>query len=55
MMSIPPAMKVAIARPSYPCLRTMPATMMTKAPVGPPIWTRLPPRAEMMKPATMAV
>jgi hypothetical protein len=33
----------------------MPATMTTKAPVGPPICTRLPPSAEMMKPATMAV
>ena len=29
--------------------------MTTKAPVGPPICTRLPPSAEMRKPATMAV
>ena len=29
--------------------------MTTKAPVGPPIWTREPPKAEMMKPATIAV
>ena len=30
--------------------------MMTmKAPVGPPICTLVPPRSEMMKPATMAV
>src|SRR5690606_21566860 len=26
-----------------------------KAPVGPPIWTLLPPRSEIRKPATMAV
>ena len=26
-----------------------------KAPVGPPIWTREPPKAEIIKPATMAV
>ena len=29
--------------------------MGMKAPVGPPICTREPPKAEMMKPATMAV
>src|SRR5690606_31559388 len=29
--------------------------MTTKAPVGPPIWKRLPPRAEIRKPATTAV
>jgi hypothetical protein len=29
--------------------------MTTKAPVGPPIWTREPPRAEMRNPATIAV
>src|SRR5436190_19648147 len=29
--------------------------MTTNAPVGPPIWTREPPNAEMMKPATIAV
>jgi len=29
--------------------------MTMKAPVGPPICTREPPRAAMMKPATMAV
>ena len=33
----------------------MPATMTMNAPVGPPICTLLPPRAEMTKPATMAV
>jgi len=29
--------------------------MTTKAPVGPPIWTRLPPSPEMTAPAMMAV
>ena len=31
----------------------MPATTTTKAPVGPPICTRDPPPAEMMKPVTI--
>src|SRR3546814_14973802 len=30
-------------------------TTTTKAPVGPPIWKRLPPSAEIRKPATTAV
>jgi hypothetical protein len=38
-----------------PNLTTMPATMMTKAPVGPPICVREPPRAEMRKPAMTEV
>ena len=42
-------------RPLMPKRATMPATMTTKAPVGPPIWVREPPRAEMRKPATTAV
>ena len=29
--------------------------MMMKAPVGPPIWTLLPPNAEITNPATIAV
>jgi hypothetical protein len=33
----------------------MPETMTTKAPVGPPIWSRDPPRSEIRPPATMAV
>ena len=33
----------------------MPYTMTMNAPVGPPICTRDPPRAEMMKPAMIAV
>jgi hypothetical protein len=45
----------ARARPDMPNLATIPATMTTKAPVGPPIWVRDPPRAEMMKPAITAV
>ena len=50
-----PAMMVASIRPSIPFFATIPATMVAKAAVGPAICTRLPPRNEMMKPATMAV
>jgi hypothetical protein len=53
--SMTPAIIVAIASPSYPCCWTMPYTITTNAPVGPPICTRDPPSAEMRKPATMAV
>jgi hypothetical protein len=42
-------------KPSTPWLATMPATMTTKAPVGPPICVRDPPKAEMSPPATTAV
>ena len=38
-------MMVARVRPASPCWLTMPSTMTTKAPVGPPIWTREPPRS----------
>ncbi len=55
MSSMMPAMRLTSARPETPNLATMPATMTTKAPVGPPIWVRDPPRAEMTKPATTAV
>jgi hypothetical protein len=48
-------MIVAIARPETPNFPTIPATMTTKAPVGPPICTRDPPRAEIRNPATTAV
>ena len=50
-----PAINVIIRSPETPCRAMMPATMTTKAPVGPPICTRDPPRAEMRKPATIAV
>jgi hypothetical protein len=50
-----PASSVATARPAYPNSATTPATTTTKAPVGPPIWTRLPPKVEISRPATMAV
>ena len=33
------------ARPPMPNFTTIPATMMTKAPVGPPIWVRDPPKS----------
>ena len=49
-----PAIIVHMNRPSTPCAATMPATTTTNAPVGPPIWTREPPSAEMMKPVTIA-
>jgi hypothetical protein len=51
----PPAMRVATASPSYPNSATTLATSTTKAPVGPPICTRLPPMSEIRAPATMAV
>ena len=35
--SIRPAIRVQTNRPSTPCAATMPATMTTNAPVGPPI------------------
>ena len=44
-----------MARPSTPCRCTMAYTITTNAPVGPPICTREPPRAEITKPATIAV
>ena len=50
-----PAKTVAITRPSIPSLATIPATMVANAAVGPAICTQLPPRAEITKPATMAV
>ena len=54
MTSITPAIIVHMNRPATPWVATMPAMTTTKAPVGPPIWTIEPPRAEMMKPVTMA-
>ena len=53
--SMTPASSVATASPSYPYFWTIPYTMTMKAPVGPPICTLVPPRAETRKPATMAV
>ena len=50
-----PAMSVAMTSPSTPCCCTIPDTITTNAPVGPPIWTREPPSSEMRKPATIAV
>ena len=49
-----PASSVHMNSPSRPWAATMPETTTTKAPVGPPIWTREPPSAEMVKPATTA-
>ena len=50
-----PAKMVEIISPSRPYCATMPEIMMTNAPVGPPICTRLPPNKEIKKPAMMAV
>ena len=50
-----PAIIVTISSPERPCCAMMPATMTTKAPVGPPIWTREPPSAETSSPPTIAV
>ncbi len=49
-----PAIMVQVKRPSIPYLAMMPETTTTNAPVGPPICVLEPPRAEMMKPVTMA-
>ena len=45
--SMTPAIIVHMNRPSTPYFATMPATTTTNAPVGPPIWTRDPPSAEI--------
>ena len=53
--SITPDMAVAMIRLARPYRSTMPYTMTMNAPAGPPICTRLPPSAEIRKPAMMAV
>ncbi len=53
--SIIPAINVAITSPSMPYFSMMPYIITTKAPVGPPIWTLLPPKNEIKNPAIMAV
>ena len=55
MMRKTPAISVAMVRPVMPYCPMMPATITMKAPVGPPICTLLPPVAEIISPATMAV
>ncbi|MCY1347655.1 hypothetical protein D9M69_337720 [compost metagenome] len=52
---IAPAIRVAICKPSTPCLAVTPARMTMKAPVGPAICRRLPPNSETSTPATIAV
>ena len=54
-ISMNPARIVEIISPWIPYTLTIPTTITTKAPVGPPICTRLQPRNEIMKPATIAV
>ncbi len=55
MSRITPAIMVTISRPDTPWSWMMPATMTTKAPVGPEIWKRDPPSSATMSPPTMAV
>ncbi len=50
-----PAINVTRASPLMPKRATIPATMTTNAPVGPPICVRDPPSAEIRNPATTAV
>ena len=52
--STTPAIIVHMNRPSMPYWAMIPETTTTNAPVGPPICTYDPPRAEMMKPVTIA-
>ena len=52
---ISPDSMVAMSSPSNPCWTTVAETSTMKAPAGPPIWKRLPPSAETMKPPTMEV
>jgi hypothetical protein len=46
---------VARISPSTPCRATVAATSTMKAPAGPPIWKRLPPSSDTMKPPMIAV
>src|SRR3569832_2185610 len=50
-----PAISVATCRPSTPYCAVMLARMTMKAPVGPAICTRLPPKIETARPAKIAV
>ena len=49
-----PAIIVHMKRPETPCSATMALTTTTNAPVGPPIWYREPPSADIRKPVTIA-
>ena len=55
IMSIIPAIIVAIVSPSIPFSAAIPATIVANAAVGPAICTRLPPRNETTNPAAIAV
>ena len=48
--SITPAISVATCRPAMPYCAVMPASTTMKAPVGPEICTRVPPRSEVDEP-----
>ena len=54
-MSIIPAIIVAKKSPSKPCFNIMPATIVANAAVGPVMFTLLPPKSEVIKPAIIAV
>ena len=53
--SITPAIIVTISRPDRPWSWMMPATMTTKAPVGPETCRREPPSSAARNPPTIAV
>ena len=50
-----PAIRVAMARPCRPNWAIILYTITIKAPVGPPICTELPPRADTRNPPIIAV
>ena len=54
-INITPAIRVATVNPAIPCSAIIPYIITTKAAVGPPIWTLLPPKNEIKKPAIIAV
>ena len=55
IMSIIPAISVAITSPEKPLVAIIPATIEANAAVGPAICIRLPPKRETQKPAAIAV
>ena len=55
MTSIIPAINVAIINPPVPNCWIIPYIMTINAPVGPPICTLVPPNADIINPAIIAV
>ncbi len=52
---ISPAISVATCSPAIPCWAVITASTATKAPVGPEICSRVPPKSDVHRPATIAV